>query len=380
MLRTALILVAAGKGERAGGNIPKQYRLLSGKPLLLHTLANLQKAYNFDVFCVVVSPEDNKVQSVLANFPLDARIVVGGESRTESVRNGLKALEDSEIDLVFIHDAARPFVSPKLLSGLFQALQSCPAAAPALPIPDALKTLKGDAVDRENLRRVQTPQAFHFSKISQAFKALQKGASRADDIAVAKEYGLEIAFTEGDQRNFKLTYSEDFAKAEKMMQTETYIATGSGFDVHQFEQGGPLWLCGVPIECGFTLKGHSDADAGLHALTDALLGALAFGDIGDHFPPSDPKWKGAASDKFLLFALEKLAERGGTLQHVDVTLICEKPKIKPHREKMRERIAALCQLPLTRVSVKATTTEKLGFTGRGEGLAAQATATVKLPT
>lgn len=380
MPRTALILVAAGKGERAGGDIPKQYRLLSGKPLLHYTLSNLQRAYNFDIFCVVVSFGDKRIQPLLDDLGLDAKVITGGETRTESVRNGLKALENSKIDHVFIHDAARPFVSRNLVSDLAEALLSSPAAAPALPIPDALKKLSGEAVDRDSLRRIQTPQAFHFSKISQAFQALPLGASRADDIAVAQENDFTIALTQGDERNFKLTYPEDFAKAEQMMQSETYIATGSGYDVHQFEDGNPLWLCGIPIDCGFTLKGHSDADAGLHALTDALLGALAYGDIGDHFPPSDPMWKGAASDKFLLFAMEKLAERGGSLQHVDLTLICEKPKIKPHREKMRERIASLCQLPLTRVSVKATTTEKLGFTGREEGLAAQAIATVKLPS
>ena len=379
MPRTALILVAAGKGERAGGDIPKQYRRLVGRPLIEHTLLNLQKAYNFDIYCLVVSENDQFIQSVRSNLGLDAKIVIGGINRTESVRNGLAALKDSSIDYVFIHDAARPFISSEIISDLADALRTGPAAAPALPIADAIKTLSGEAVDRETLRRVQTPQAFHYQDIWNAFKALPESESRADDIAIAYEAGLSITLTQGDERNFKMTYPEDFAKAEQMMQSETYIATGSGFDVHQFDDGGPLWLCGVPIECGFTLKGHSDADAGLHALTDALLGALALGDIGDHFPPSDPKWKGAASDKFLIFALEKLAERGGVLQHVDVTLICEKPKIKPHREKMRERIASLCKLPLNRVSVKATTTEKLGFTGRGEGLAAQASATVRLP-
>lgn len=379
MPRTALILVAAGKGERAGGGVPKQYRLLAGKPLLSQTLTNLKKAGNFDVYCAVVHQDDTLIHSILADLGLDAKVVTGGNSRTESVRAGLSALENDNIDHVFIHDAARPFISEDLVSNLELALQTVPAAAPALPIPDALKILSGEAVDRDGLRRVQTPQAFHYPKIWTAFQALPKVANRADDIAVAQEAGLAITLTQGNERNFKLTYPEDFAKAEQMIQSETYIATGSGFDVHPFEDGDTMWLCGVPIECGFTLKGHSDADAGLHALTDALLGALAYGDIGDHFPPSDPKWKGAASDKFLLFALEKLAERGGSLQHVDVTLICEKPKIKPHREKMRDRIASLCQLPLTRISVKATTTEKLGFAGRGEGLAAQATATVKLP-
>jgi 2-C-methyl-D-erythritol 4-phosphate cytidylyltransferase/2-C-methyl-D-erythritol 2,4-cyclodiphosphate synthase len=269
-------------------------------------------------------------------------------------------------------------VDAPLLNALNGALKTHQAAAPSLKIVDACKSLDGTAVDRDTLVRVQTPQAFQYDAISKAFSHMDENESFADDIAVAHQAGLSIAFTQGDERNFKLTYPEDFAKAEAMMQSETYIATGSGFDVHQFEAGGTLWLCGVPIECGYSLKGHSDADAGLHALTDAILGALAFGDIGDHFPPSDPKWKGASSDKFLLFALDAMRERGGILQHVDVTLICEKPKVKPHREAMRNRIAELCALPLNRVSLKATTTEKLGFTGRGEGLAAQATATLVL--
>jgi len=307
------------------------------------------------------------------------RIVTGGATRTASVKAGLTALAENPPDMVLIHDGARPFVTTDVIGGVIDGLAGTPAAVPALPIPDALKSLGGTSVDREQLRRVQTPQGFHFDKIWNAFQALDDDANFADDIEVAQAAGLKIAFTQGDANNFKVTYPEDFAKAEAMLTPDTYIATGTGFDVHRFTEGDILWLCGVPIECGFTLLGHSDADAGLHALTDAILGAIAHGDIGDHFPPSDPKWKGASSDKFLLYAIEKVQERGGLLQHVDVTLICEKPKIKPHREAMREQIAELCGLPLTRVSVKATTTEKLGFTGRGEGLAAQACATVKLP-
>ena len=265
------------------------------------------------------------------------------------------------------------------MSDLSKALSTHEAAVPALPIVDALKTLDGTAVNRDEMRRMQTPQAFQYDQILAAFEKHAVHASFADDIAVAKHAGLSIAFTEGDERNFKITHPEDFNKAERVLMSDTYTATGSGFDVHQYAKGDILWLCGIPIECGYTLKGHSDADAGLHALTDAILGALAFGDIGDHFPPSDPQWKGASSDKFLSFAVEQIAARGGKLQHVDVTIICEKPKVKPHREAMREKIAELCKLPLRRVSVKATTTEKLGFAGRGEGLAAQATATVTLP-
>ncbi len=380
MSRSALILVAAGKGERAGGNIPKQYRIIAGKPLIALTIENLKKAFDFDVFCIVVSPDDEHIGSILHAYNTDAIVAKGGETRTDSVHNGLLAVQDSGIDHVYIHDAARPFVDTALLSSLSQALDTHDAAVPALKIVDACKSLNGADIDRDAIMRVQTPQAFHYAKIHTAFQNLHEGETYPDDIAVAHEAGLSIAFTQGQERNFKLTYAEDFAKAETMMTPSTYIATGSGFDVHQFEDGGTLWLCGVPIECGYSLKGHSDADAGLHALTDAILGALAFGDIGDHFPPSDPKWKGASSDKFLLFALEAMKTRGGVLQHVDVTLICEKPKVKPHREAMRERIAGLCELPLNRVSVKATTTEKLGFTGRGEGLAAQASATIVLPS
>ena len=378
MTRTALILVAAGKGTRAGTQIPKQYNRIGDKTLIAHTLKNLQNAHKFSEIRVVVSTDDVWVDDVLESLNLSGVTTVGGASRTESVQSGLNSLTNLGIQRVFIHDAARPFITGKLISDLNEALDSADGAAPALPIADALKTLDGQSVDRNQLRRVQTPQAFHYNAIFKAFAEHARGKTYADDIAVAHAAGLKLAFTDGDSNNFKVTYPEDFAKAARMMD-KSYIATGSGFDVHQFdhETSDPLWLCGVPIDCGYSLLGHSDADAGLHALTDAILGAMCFGDIGDHFPPSDPQWKGAASDKFLLFAMEKLAERNGALQHVDLTLICEKPKIKPHREAMRVRVAELCALPLSRVSVKATTTEKLGFTGRSEGLAAQATATVR---
>jgi len=352
--------------------------LIGKQQLISHTLKNLQNSFVFDEVRVVVSKDDVWIDEVLEDLELSGVTTIGGKTRTDSVRSGLNSLKNLGIDRVFIHDAARPFVSKRLLAELNDALESADSAAPTLQIADALKTLDGQAVDRNELRRVQTPQAFRFDAIVKAFDAHTNGESYADDIAVAHKAGLSIHFTQGDQRNFKVTYPEDFAKAANMMD-KTYIATGSGFDVHQFDHNStdPLWLCGVPIDCGYTLLGHSDADAGLHALTDAILGAMCFGDIGDHFPPSDPQWKGASSDKFLIFALEQLKQRSGTLQHVDVTLICEKPKIKPHRKAMRARISELCALPLTRVSVKATTTEKLGFTGRGEGLAAQATATVR---
>lgn len=378
MTHTALILVAAGKGTRAGREIPKQYEMIGNQRLITHTIVKLREACHFDEIRVVVSRDDVWIDEVLQELELFSVTTIGGATRTKSVLSGLNSLKDTSVERVFIHDAARPFVTKRLMQDLTKALETADAAAPALPIPDAVKSLEGATVDRDKLRRVQTPQAFKFTPILKAFQDLAIDKTYPDDIAVAHEAGMKIMFTDGDPKNFKVTYPEDFAKAGDMMD-KAYIATGSGFDVHQFDHTSsePLWLCGVPIECGYTLLGHSDADAGLHALTDAILGALCFGDIGDHFPPSDPQWKGAASDKFLIFALEKLKERNGVLQHVDVTLICEKPKIKPHRDAMRNRIAELCDLPLTRISVKATTTESLGFTGRGEGLAAQATATVR---
>ena len=378
MTHIAQILVAAGKGARIGGEIPKQYRQIGGKAVLRRTIEATLAEPRITETIVVVADGDPYISELIADFE-NIRVVTGGATRTASVKAGLAALTSNPPDLVLIHDGARPFVSLSVIGSVIEGLDNSPAAVPALPIPDALKSLDGSSVDREQLRRVQTPQGFQFDKIWSAFQALDNEASFADDIEVAQAAGLKIAFTQGDVNNFKVTYPEDFAKTEAMLATETYIATGTGFDVHRFTKGDVMWLCGIPIECGFTLLGHSDADAGLHALTDAILGAIAFGDIGDHFPPSDPKWKGASSDKFLLYAIEKVKERGGQLQHVDVTLICEKPKIKPHRETMREKVAELCGLSLTRVSVKATTTEKLGFTGRSEGLAAQASATVKLP-
>ena len=382
MTSIAQILVAAGRGARIGGDVPKQYRHISGKAVLRRTIEATLAEPSISETIVVVAEGDPYITELIADLE-NVRFVTGGATRTASVKAGLFALADNPPDLVLIHDGARPFVTMDVIGGVIDALSDAPAAVPALPIPDALKSLYGVSVNREQLRRVQTPQGFQFDKIWKAFQGLEDDASFADDIEVAQAAGLRIAFTQGDVNNFKVTYPEDFAKAEAMLTPkntgETYIATGTGFDVHRFTEGDVMWLCGVPIKCGFTLLGHSDADVGLHALTDAILGALAFGDIGDHFPPSDPKWKGASSDKFLEFAIEQVEARGGQLQHVDVTLICEKPKIKPHREAMREKVAELCGLPLTRVSVKATTTEKLGFTGRGEGMAAQASATVKLP-
>lgn len=377
MTECALILVAAGRGERAGGDIPKQYRMLAGKPLLAHTLQNAANTHLFDRTILVVADDDTQAASLLGT----AEVVIGGNSRTASVRAGLDALADNPPRIVMIHDGARPFLDNTLVQPLLNALGTHDGAVPALPIVDALKSDTFTSVDRDQLHRVQTPQAFNYAKIKAAFDALHPDVSAHDDIAIAKDAGLSLAFTVGSERNFKVTWPEDFANAEAMLATPTITVTGSGFDVHKLsESDEPLWLCGIEVESRYTLVGHSDADVGLHAITDAILGAVAQGDIGDHFPPSDPQWKGASSDRFLEHALKLATKSGATLRHVDLTLICERPKVNPYREAMRARVAEITGLPLARVSIKATTTETLGFTGRKEGIAAQALATVEIPT
>lgn len=375
MTDRALILVAAGRGQRAGGELPKQYRDIAGKPLLAWTMDNASQTALFDRIILVVAAND----SWAADLPGDAIRVTGGATRTASVRAGLDALRESPPAQVFIHDGARPFIDRDLVQPLIDALTTHDGAVPALAIADALKSDDFAPVDRDRLRRVQTPQAFDYAKIKAAYDALPADASAHDDIAVAREAGLTLAFTPGSERNFKVTWPDDFAKADAMLSPRRLTITGSGFDVHKLEESdAPLWLCGVEIDSPYTLVGHSDADVGLHAITDALLGAIAQGDIGDHFPPSDPQWKGAASDRFLAHAVTLAREHGATLRHVDLTIICEHPKIKPYRAAMRDRVAAITGLPLGRVSIKATTTETLGFTGRREGIAAQALATVEI--
>ncbi len=375
MTDCALILVAAGRGQRAGGEVPKQYREVAGKPLLSHTLRNAADTGLFDRIVLVLAADDG----LGPDLAPDATIVTGGATRTDSVRAGLEALRSDPPRTVMIHDAARPFLDHALVAPLREALDTHDGAVPALPVVDAVKTPEFEPVDRDTLRRVQTPQAFRFDAILSAYDALPQGASAHDDIAVAKQAGLSLAYTDGLERNFKVTWPEDFAKAEAMMQPSTFTVTGSGFDVHKLAKSdAPLWLCGIEVESDYTLVGHSDADVGLHAITDAILGAVAQGDIGDHFPPEDPQWKGASSDRFLAHAVKLAEEQGGKLRHVDLTIICERPKVKPYRETMRARVAEITGLPLARVSIKATTTETLGFTGRREGIAAQALATVEL--
>ncbi len=376
------IIVAAGKGLRAGGETPKQYREVGGATLLRHAIVRLRAHPGIADITVVINPDDRALyDAAVAGLDLPEP-VAGGAQRQDSVRNGLEALADEPPGVVLVHDAARAFVPDGVIDALLAALAD-PAndgAVPGLPVVDSLRrgTSHFEAtVDRDGLWRVQTPQAFRYGALLAACRAAPAGAT--DEIAVALAAGLKVAITSGDERAFKVTEPQDFAKAAAMITPALSSRTASGFDVHRFGLGDHVWLCGIAVPHSHGLIGHSDADAGLHALTDALLGTIAAGDIGDHFPPSDPRWRGAASDQFLAHAADLVRAAGGIIDHVDVTLICERPKIGPHRPAMRARIAAILAIDVARVSVKATTTEALGFTGRSEGLAAQAIASVRLP-
>jgi len=382
----AAIVVAAGTGSRAANSagIAKQWRTLGGRPVLRWSVEALLKAGAEDV-AVVVSQDGHEAAEAALSGLTGWRSVTGGATRAESVRTGLASLTGPVDQVVLIHDAARPLLGEAVIRRLLTALETADGALPALPVADTLKKTSGDAitgtVDREHLWRAQTPQAFRRDRLEAAWANWPADQTPTDDCAVVEADGGKVVVVEGDARLMKLTFPEDFAMAEALIAADTRMQTrvGSGFDAHRWGPGGSVWLCGVEIPHDQTLIGHSDADAGLHALTDAILGALGDGDIGDHFPPTDPKWKGASSDRFLEYAAQKVAARGGRMVHVDVTLICERPKVKPHRQAMRERVAAILSLPLDAVSVKATTTEAMGFTGRGEGLAAQAVATIELP-
>jgi len=377
------IIVAAGRGERAGGGIPKQFRSLAGRSVLARTLDALAGHAAIRRVIVVVNPQDtDHVEAVRRETAHSFTTVPGGATRTDSVRAGLAALAGDAPDAVMIHDAARPFLSSALIDRLAEALDRHAAVIPALPATDALMRVMTDGliaepVDRAVVRAAQTPQAFRFDTLGAAYARLG-GGGLADDAAVILAAGGQVHTVEGDADNFKLTMPADFRRAEAMLMGETITVSGQGFDVHRLEPAETMWLCGVELHEGLGLVGHSDADAGLHAVTDAVLGCAGAGDIGQHFPPSDPKWKGAASDAFLLHALELLGQAGGEVIHADVTLIAERPKIGPYREAMRTRLAQLLRLDPKRVNIKATTTEKLGFTGRGEGLAAQAIVTARL--
>jgi 2-C-methyl-D-erythritol 4-phosphate cytidylyltransferase/2-C-methyl-D-erythritol 2,4-cyclodiphosphate synthase len=374
----AAIVVAAGSGSRAGGG--KQWRTLGGRPVARWSVEALLKAGADEVVVVIPAGADTEATAALDGLN-HWRLTTGGETRAVSVQNGLHALGGAPDRPVLIHDAARPFVDVSLIHRLVAALRDADGALPALPVADSLRRASDGWVaggaERANLWRAQTPQAFRWRTIVDGYAAWPEAETATDEVAVVERAGGRVRLVPGDPRLMKLTYPEDFAMAEALVPRQ--VRVGQGFDAHRWGPGSSVWLCGVEIAHDQTLIGHSDADAGLHALTDALLGAMGDGDIGDHFPPTDPQWKGASSDRFLVHAVERLAARGGRLVNVDVTLICERPKVKPHRQAMRERLAAILSLPLDAVSVKATTTEAMGFTGRGEGLAAQALATIELP-
>ncbi len=376
-LDLAAILVAGGRGQRLGGEL-KQFRTIGGVPVLARAAAALRRHPAVGRLVVVVPAEEH--ERARAMLPGGLILVSGGDTRRASVLEGLRALAGRSPDRVLVHDAARPDLPVEVIDRLLAVLDDAQAACPVLPVPDTLVERDGlalgVAVDRAGLQRVQTPQAFHFDTLLAAHSDWA-GEEPTDDAQMVRTTGCDVVAVEGDERLHKLTWASDFARMEAQFGQRVSV-TGSGFDVHRLEAGEELWLCGLKLEHELGLSGHSDADVGLHALTDALLGAIGAGDIGDHFPPADERWRGARSDQFLAHAIQLAQDAGARLEHLDVTLICEQPKIGPHKVAMRERIAAIVGLPVTRVSVKATTTEALGFTGRGEGIAAQATATVSL--
>jgi 2-C-methyl-D-erythritol 4-phosphate cytidylyltransferase/2-C-methyl-D-erythritol 2,4-cyclodiphosphate synthase len=368
----AAVIVAAGRGTRAGGQIAKQWQPLSGKRVIDWTCKAFISHPSVDEIVLVV-PQDTPIDSL----PDGVIGVSGGDSRDASVLNGLTAIE-GHFDLVLIHDGARPLVDAELIDGVLAGLEAAEGAAPALAVTDALWCGANGVVtgthDRDGLFRAQTPQGFHLSKILAAHRAHCENA--ADDVEIARAAGLAVAITQGSERNLKITTPDDFARAEQYLEQTVDIRVGNGFDVHRFGPGDHVILCGVEVPHGRGLQGHSDADVGLHTITDAIYGALAQGDIGQHFPPTDPQWKGMASHIFLEHARDLAGEMGFAIANVDCTLICEEPKIGPHALTMRNKVSELLNISLDRVSVKATTSEQLGFTGRREGIACMATASL----
>ncbi len=374
---------------------PKQYLQLADRPVLYHCIQNLAKCDEIDAILVVIHPDDKELyqEAIPKDCSKLLEPVFGGDTRQHSVLNGLVALQQFTPQQVHIHDAARPFVSERIVAELDKALETSDGALPALPIADTMKIADGmrviNTVPREGLWRAQTPQAFEFSRILSAHEAAHEKIDTiqfTDDASIAEWYGLTVSLVQGHENLRKLTTPDDLNWARGHLMRENMSSmpqglfrTGSGFDVHAFEDGEHVVLCGVKIPHDKALKGHSDADVAMHALTDALYGSIADGDIGIHFPPSDAQWKGAASHIFLEHAVQRIKERKGVIQNVDITIMCERPKIGPHNVVMREQLSEIMDLPMDRISVKATTTEKLGFTGREEGIASLATATVWLP-
>ncbi len=390
-MRTAALIVAAGRGHRVGAPLPKQYLGLSGVTVLRHAVDRFARHPEIGLVQVVIAEADRELYyAAMRGLDLPPP-VTGGATRQRSVLNGLEALAGQGLDMVAIHDAARPLVDADTITRTLEAAgrDGIDGALAALPLADTLKRADDAAtvaatIPRQRLWRAQTPQVFRFERILAAHRAAaalgdDDATALTDDAAVAEMAGYRLLLVEGAERNFKITTSADLARAERELAQPMENRTGSGFDVHAFGPGDAVTLCGVPVPHNQGLAGHSDADVALHALTDALLGTIGAGDIGMHFPPSDPQWRGASSDRFLRHAADLVATRGGRVINVDVTIICERPKVGPHRARMRERVAEILGVAVDRVAVKATTTEKLGFTGRGEGIAAQAIATVAVP-
>ncbi len=385
-MNCAALIVSAGRGHRFGGTLPKQYRTIAGEPVLRRTVTAFAAHPDVDAVRVVIHPDDRSLYDEAVSGLDLLPPVHGGADRQESVHLGLDSLKELAPEKILIHDSVRPLVLAQLISGVLKAIGPGRGALPALPVADTLKRaddhVVAGTVDRTGLWRAQTPQGFCFADILAAHEeAAKRSEALTDDAAVAEQAGLTVQLVPGDERNLKITTEDDLARVEAFMEGGMgLVRVGTGFDVHRFGPGDAVTLCGVRIPHNAGLVGHSDADAGLHAITDALLGAAGAGDIGDHFPPSDEKWRDAPSDIFLRHAADLIASRGGRVLNVDLTLICERPKIAPHRAQMRERVAEILNLAADQVSVKATTTEKLGFTGREEGIAAQATAAIMLPT
>ncbi len=386
-MQTVALIVAAGRGERAGGGEPKQYRSFLGEPVLRRTLRLFAAMPAVDQIVSVIHPNDVENYRLSANgIGKCISPVFGGETRQQSVLAGLEAIEKSAPKIVLVHDAVRPLSSQSLLSRAFDAVRATGAAVPVVPVSDTVKRVDSAGgviatLERGELRAIQTPQIFSFAKLIDAHRRAVKAGRNdfSDDAAIAEWAGIPVVTFPGEPGNLKLTTANDFLVAEALAGAAMEVRTGSGFDVHAFGPGDKVTLGGVAIPHAKSLTGHSDADVLLHAITDAVLGALGEADIGHHFPPSDAKWRGASSDQFLAHAAALVTARGGHITHLDSTVLCEAPKISPHRETMRETIAAIAGVKVGRVSVKATTTEGLGFLGRGEGIAAMATATIKLP-
>lgn len=395
--KNCVIIVAAGRGSRmqtASETAPKQYIKLNDRPVLYHCLSAFNACDEIDAILTVIHPDDSDLYEASVPSGVDKLLapITGGETRQHSVLNGLIALKQFKPEYVYIHDAARPFISPDIVSEIRKALDLSDGALPALPIADTVKIADRarviNTVPREGLWRAQTPQAFAYDQILEAHTAALEQIDKVqftDDASIAEWYGLTVDLIHGHEELRKLTTSEDLEWARNHLEVKNMAKipqgsyrTGVGFDVHAFEEGDYVILCGVSVPHNKALKGHSDADVAMHTLTDALYGSIADGDIGIHFPPSDPQWKGAASHIFLEHAVKRIKERNGIIQNVDLTIMCESPRIGPHSHSMREKLSEIMDLSVDRISVKATTTEKLGFTGREEGIACMATATVWL--